>query len=226
MKSKESKIWRNIKKYRKILTIFIICILISFGYLIMNNPINGLFGEVKKNNEILLKTKLGDQFVIVEKSFDFPELNYYIEVYHEKIKKSNYIAKIFKNHKDEPINIINIYESDKIRCYLLLNEIIYLQKGKDTFNSINLEAFPNITVEEYTIFIPVIKHLMNENEWKWIKVFGEFLVKSKDDYTIKLLKRYGNGEFLNSESQKIKESGYTNLEIQKFSNDIISKYNL
>jgi len=227
MEEKERGFISSIKKYPALVGMILVIILIFSAYLIMDNSMKGLFGESEIIGKKSLTTEYGDNFVIVEKSFHFPESEYDVEIYSEKIKKKNFITKVFKENKDQPINLISIYKSEDILCYSVVgSEILYKQKGMETFKSIHISAFPNIKVDEYLMFIPVAQKLMRENNWKWFKVFSEFMVKAKDDYTIELLQRYSKNEFSDDEIKRNKDSGYTKEEIQKFSSDILDEYNL
>ena len=210
---------------------FLVCmfftmIFIFLVFFIMDYSINSLFGEEDTINETTIMTEYGDDFVLVEKSFYIKQAEYYVEVYRGKKTKKNFVAKAFKEYEKQPIDIKSIYKSDDITCYSFLNEILYKQKDMKTFGCINIIAFRTIKVDEYLMFVPVAQKFMSENDWKWIVVFSEFMVRLNDDYTIKLLQRYARNDITDDEINKNQNSGYTKEAMQKFSSDILSKYNL
>ncbi len=217
MKDRSKKILKLAKDH---IFIILMIIFIFIGWIFLSYIMRP--SEPRIVNQISLTTEYGHKFIIIEKNINFPQDNYFIEVYYDELKEKNYITKITKK-ENETIDIINIYKSDNINCYLLLDVLIYKESKEDKFKRISTKTFPYIDddVEEYSMFIPVAKNLIKTNEWKWVKTFSQFLIKAEDEYTIELLKRYSKGEFYPYELINNKDSGYTEEEIRNFSKNLL-----
>ncbi|TYQ16373.1 UNVERIFIED_CONTAM: hypothetical protein Cloal_2906 [Acetivibrio alkalicellulosi] len=213
----------KLSKYHMFISLMIIFILFT-GYVLLKYIMSP--SEPRIVNQISLTTEYEHKFIIIERNVNFPRDRYFIEVYHDQIKEKNYITKITKE-ENQTIDIISIYKSDNMNCYLLLDVLIYKDDKEDKFKRISTKSFTYIDdVEEYSNFIPVAKHLISNNEWKWVKVFGEFLVKAEDEYTIELLKRYSKGEFYPYELTDNEDSLYTKEEIQNYSKNVLKKHSI
>ncbi len=71
--------------------------------------------------------------------------------------------------------------------------------------------------------VDIAKALVKENEWKWIKACGSFLLKAGDNDMKYTLQRYASGQFLQEELEMNKDSGITKEEMQAFAKQILEQ---
>lgn len=122
-----------------------------------------------------------------------------------------------------PVRVL--IDSPRLRCYDVSDSsIIYQVNNK--FDGIDREKVKYVDPQIKPELVVVGRALTAKKEWKWIKVFGEFLVKSKDEETILLLERSAQGQFSNEELEINKNSGITEKDIQDVSRRILSQKHL
>lgn len=206
-----------------LITAVVVFFMVSLYGILVAYSLESLFGKTDTLSTKTIHTNENYKFVLVEKTFFFHKQEYYFEIYNEN--QYGYI-KVFNNKHSTNLEFTCIYKSKDLICYSFLEEIIYKKEPNIKFENIALVAFPNLKPEGHEFFVPVAKHLTSQNDWKWVKVFSEFLLKSSDEATIKQMQRYAKGIFINDEVSKNAGNGIYKDEIQKFSKELLTKYNL
>ncbi len=215
------------KKFKKSFILFVV-LLLFVGIVVC-----GIYAFVSDNS--LGKFTTIDQYKINGVSGDM----FKISVYHSDFPKSLYDYVIYDNNKNlifsyrsrekgyGRINIENIYEDSSLRAYFVsVDAILYFDKAKKQFNNIYLDQLGDTDIQQISILKNCGIKLVSDRRWKWVKAFGEFLVKTKDEYTIKLMQRYSKGDFSDDDINMNIESEYTKEDIQNFCKEILTKHNI
>ncbi len=193
-------------------------IMITFLLIIKYNSEN----RMRDSNEIRQEkvvTDLGDKFILTFESRTFPDDDTAITIMDSEGKEQiAYIVVDGQLYKSQFISLLN---SKQIRCYQFHSELIYSINNK--FKSINLQIIDEVNPNEQPDFVDVAKALVEKKEWKWIKVFSRFLLKSGDIDFVNLVKRYAIGQFNEEEISKNKDSEISRDEIQSFCIELLKQ---
>lgn len=122
--------------------------------------------------------------------------------------------------------VVVLIDTPQLRCYAVNNNRSIIYQLSNKFGGIDIEKVRLVDPKDMPELVVVAKGLTSNRKWEWIKVFGEFLVKSNDEDTILLLERYAQGQFSSEEQEVNKNSGITQVYIQEMSKQILlQRYN-
>ncbi len=211
------------KSYRKsfiIITFVIIFSTLAIGFFIFLSSIYNSAGS-QNTDKYKIKGIKNDSFYVEVYKNNYPKLSYSYVVFDDNKRR------IFGDELEYEVKIKVdcIFEDKSLRVYELpTNAIIFYNKEQNDFKSILLDQVQNAEVQRYKELNEFALKKLKEGEWKWIKTFAEYLIKSNDKDIVKVLKRYSNGEFSDEEVQK--NSEYSKEYIKTFCSQLLSKYNL
>lgn len=215
------------KKYKKLLNgiiiFFILSMLVSTGAVyIMGWAISGFYSiENLDEGEDTIITDIGDEFVLKYETSSWLEgILTNVDVF-DKTKKKKLLSYIMYVEYYKPEISTVIKDADMI-CYEIENCLICKKNGEKDFKGINFEQSA-LWDKKAKDFNEVAKLLVSQNEWKWIKVCGEFLFATGDMQIRETLERYAQDKFDIDELINNKDSGYSKEDMISFSKELLEK---
>ncbi len=181
----------------------------------------GMKDTVEQGQEIV-KTSLGDVFVLRYATSNFPDLDTNVDVFDVNKKRlGSYLLHDQSFVKPE----INVQiDSKSLRCYQLSKGLLIYRFNEGAFKGISKsqfdDEFPELIKSE---LIDLGKVLVSKNEWKWIEFFGKFLMKADDSEIKKTLERYSLGQFTQDELDLNKDSEIKKEDMQAFAKQVLEQ---
>ncbi len=162
----------------------------------------------------LVRTNSGDEYI-----FQFTtSISHYASCQILDAQNKKLLADFFvKLPAKPPVKVL--IDTSQLRCYEVGYSIIYQMDNK--FDSIEQSEVKDQDPKNLPGLVIVGKTLIAEKQWKWLDVFGDFLVRANDEETILILKRYSKGQFFSEEIDMNNNSGITQQHIQDLSKRIL-----
>ncbi|ABR36497.1 hypothetical protein [Clostridium beijerinckii] len=175
-------------------------------------------------NTYTITTEYQDRFLVKERvTTNYPDSQYDFELYDANAQGNNKQILSLTHVEDLNKNIVCLYRSNKLRCYLVSDFIVYKVNEEDCFRKVEINEFKNLNIDDFKFLIPVAKELFLKN-WELAHDVAEFLVKCGDTETINILKRYENDDFNENELRINKCSIYSKKDIKEYSRSLLNKY--
>lgn len=178
---------------------------------------------VRQGQEIL-KSRLGDKFLLEYKTTNFPEYSTEVTVTDMSSKKEVGYYTIKGDFIKPQIEVL--INSTNLRSYKV-EQCVLFRKQNGNFMGINmlLQTSPAALNynEDTKEFVEVAKVLVAKKEWKWIKSCGRLLLAAGDEDMRKTLERYASGQFTQEELELNKNSEYKKEDMQIFAKQALGQ---
>ncbi|KAB3534396.1 hypothetical protein F8154_09245 [Alkaliphilus pronyensis] len=195
--------------------------------------------DIREGEEIV-KTSLGDEFLVDYIGGNFPDLSTNIAIYDEH--NNRLIMYILEDYYETPefnavINVkdLRVYQIELINKFndsiIGASDILIYKVENKAFDGISVRySIRDLTGYVYyeekhdmADVITVAKTLVEKKEWEWIMAFGDFLVEAGDDEILNILQRYAGGDFTEEELKINKDSIITTRHIQDFAIRVLAE---
>ncbi|MDF2822210.1 MAG: hypothetical protein K0R15_2658 [Clostridiales bacterium] len=204
----------------RLVVIVIILLVIFIGRIILvkyafSEWTNGIISQ----GEEILKSNLGDEFIAKYETRNSPDLETSITIMDSEGKKIIYFA------IEEELNTTDleiILHNKQVRCYKYKKALIYII-GDSGFRGVTIGELEEIDPTLIPEFEIVAKLLVGKNDWKWIKICGNYLYKAGDDDMKQLLLKYSLGQFTNSELDSNINSEFSKEDMQEFAIQVLNQ---
>ena len=204
-----------------IIILLIVALFILVGYvaavLLAISELPG--GTITKGEEII-KTSLGDEFLLQYGTRSFPEYETTVTI--KDISGKNYLGGYIKKYGFEKPQFLVQIDLQNLRCYEVEHNLIY-KVNNGQFKEVAIGSIKGEKIEGNADLIVVAKALVGKKEWRWIKACGIFLLKAGDEDIRKTLERYASGQFTQEEIALNKKSIYKKEDMQAYAKQVLEQ---
>ncbi len=202
-----------------IITLFVVYVLLLvITHVVNENKIANdptLYKELKIINEFSVEAEDGKSFQIKEVKIDFPNPGYRFYVFKDE-KSYDELFFVDSEKRYSEIKVRKHIETEQYNYYVIEGNIIYIDKNTDDYKYISSEALNAINKEDndYKVLYPIVKKLVEEQEWIWIYDGAEFLLQADEkDFVLRTLQDFEKNN--EDKKQKIELYHFSELTYEK-----------
>lgn len=214
---------RLITNLKRINIILIIAFIIGIaGYIaIVKQAFMGWSDGTIKQGEEIIKTSLGDEFILKYKTLNFPDYQTDVTVY-DKYKNSLEYYHLEDDYVKP--NVTVQLDSPNMRCYEVNESLLIYRVNGGLYKGIRRSQIDNEYITKNSLeLVDLSKAMIMRKEWKWVEFFGKFLLKTGDNEIRKTLERYASNNFTKEELDINKNSEIKREDIIVFAKQMLEQ---
>lgn len=180
---------------------------------------------IVERGEKVIITDLEDRFVLTYEVVNFPDYATDIYIYEDELKDRKVLV-VGRDGGFVDSKFVMLINTASIKCYEAFDSLIF-KVNNGEFYGVEEIGIPSYELNDqnkeiYEGLLKVTGQLVSNNDWKWIKICGKFLLNHDDEYMKQTLERYAKGNFTQEELDFNSLSDLTKEDMQKFAKSTLA----